>query len=208
MDHLLHVSAAAVKETDDGNIETITLGAVSINAADLIPLVGEEVVLKTPGAKGRSFHGCLRALLVKDSKHGPEVTLKVEGGTDLNGLVGTNVTIEAAQIPLPVGAVAPRSAVEIAHDIATISSGKQSVTLTAKQEVEKVVSRALNDVMKAKERDDQTVLDGDGKADNPYSGVVPATFGEPSTKSVALEIGQQNKDISKKVDAPDDLENF
>lgn len=101
MNQLLHVSSAAVKETENGNIETITLGAVSINPSEMIPWVGEEVVLQTPGAKGRSFHGWLRLLAVKDTKNGPEVSLKVEGGTDLNGLVGTNVTIDAAQIPLP-----------------------------------------------------------------------------------------------------------
>lgn len=103
MNQLLHVSSAAVKETDDGNVSTITLGAVSANAAELIPLVGEEVILRTPGQQGRSFHGSLTALLVKDSKTGPEVTLKVTGATDLNGLVGTNVTVEAAQMALPVG---------------------------------------------------------------------------------------------------------
>lgn len=106
MSQLLHVSAGAVKETEDGNVETITLGAVSANAAEMIPWVGEEVVLQTPGKQGRSFHGTLRALLVKDSKSGPEVSLKVEGGTELNALVGTNVTIDAAQMPLRITSVA------------------------------------------------------------------------------------------------------
>lgn len=102
MSQLLHASACSVKETEDGNLAALTLGAVSINAADLIPLVGEQIVLRTPGQKARSFGGSVTALLVKDGKHGPEVTMKIAGAVELNSLVGTNVTIEAAQMDLPV----------------------------------------------------------------------------------------------------------
>ena len=108
MTQLLHVSSAAIKETDDGNVCTITLGAVSAHAGELIPLVGEQVILKTPGQKGRQFGGALSVLQVKDGKHGPEVTCKVVGATLLNGLVGTNVEIEAAQIALFVPAQQPQ----------------------------------------------------------------------------------------------------
>lgn len=137
MNQLLHVSSAAVKETEDGNVSTITLGAVSAHASELIPLVGEQVILRTPGQQGRSFGGSLSALLVKDTKSGPEVTVKVVGGTVLNGLVGTNVEIEAAQIPLPlqqaVENLRPKKGSGI--DAVTISSGDRSVTLRAKDEI-------------------------------------------------------------------------
>jgi hypothetical protein len=147
MNHVLHVSAASAKETDDGVVETITLTAVSINPGEMIPLVGEQVVLTTPGQKGRKFGGSLTLLSIKDGKHGPEVTVKVVGATELNSLVGTNVTVEAAQMELPVGpgdtygessvkqaieAMRPKPGSGI--DSVTISTPGTSVTLTAKPE--------------------------------------------------------------------------
>jgi hypothetical protein len=137
MSHILHVSAGSVKETEDGNVQTIVLGAVSINPSELIPLVGEEVVLQTPGQKGRRFGGRLALLSIKDTKHGPEVSLKVVGATELNGLVGTNVTVEAAQMDLTpvqeaVEKLRPKKGSGI--DSVTISTPDTSVTLKAKDE--------------------------------------------------------------------------
>jgi hypothetical protein len=121
VNHVLHVSAASAKETDDGVVETITLTAVSINPAEMIPLVGEQVILTTPGRAGRKFGGSLTLLQLKDGKHGPEITVKVVGATELNSLVGTNVTVEAAQMELPnPGAVAPNSVVEVPHDVVRV----------------------------------------------------------------------------------------
>jgi hypothetical protein len=133
MNQLLHVSSATVKETEDGNVSTITLGAVSINPSELIQLVGEQVILRTPGQKGRSFGGGMTALLVKDGKHGPEVTVKVQGPAELNGLVGTNVTIEAAQITLPVGMSRGPGGVQVPTDPSLHAAGK---AITAKREDE------------------------------------------------------------------------
>jgi hypothetical protein len=141
MNQLLHVSAGNAKETEDGVVETVTLGAVSIDPSELIQLVGEQVVLTTPGQKGRSFHGNLTALLVKDGKHGPEVTLKVAGARELHTLVGTNVTVEAAQIRLPVG---PGD-----------TYGESSI----KQAVDRAVVKAFDEVAKP-------ILEGDCKPDD------------------------------------------
>jgi len=138
VNHVLHVSAASAKETDDGVVETITLAAVSINPAEMIPLVGGQVVLTTPGRAGRKFGGSLTLLQLKDGKHGPEVTVKVVGATELNALVGTNVTVEAAQVELTpvqqaVENLRPKKGSGI--DSVTISTPDTSVTLKPKNDV-------------------------------------------------------------------------
>jgi len=168
MNHVLHVSAATAKETDDGVVETITLTAVSIDPSELIPLVGEQVVLQTPGQKGRKFGGSLTVLMVKDGKHGPEVTVKVMGATELNGLVGTNVTIEAAQIGLFVNDAIRDAQVRSVEKI--VNKAREE-----RDEAARPIGEAL-----AKEE-----LEGDGKPENPYSGVVPAV--EQTTPADDLE---------------------
>ena len=159
MNHVLHVSAATAKETDDGVVETITLTAVSIDPSELIPLVGEQVILQTPGQKGRKFGGDLTVLMVKDGKHGPEVTVKVAGATELNGLVGTNVTIEAAQMGFTYSEE-PHAALRGKGPLGPLPPA-----------VERVLDEAARPIGEALAKED---LEGDGKPDNPYSGVVLA----------------------------------
>jgi hypothetical protein len=176
MSHILHVSAGSVKESEDGNIQTITLGAVSINPSELIPLVGEHVILQTPGQKGRQFAGRLTLLSIKDGKHGPEVQLKVVGATELNGLVGTNVTVEAAQLELPTGVVGTygesfiKHAVEkMTEEIRTARRGKGPLG-PLPPGVDKMLDEAAKPIGEALAK---PILEGDGKP-NAYSGVVDA----------------------------------
>lgn len=185
MNHVLHVSAASAKETDDGVVETITLTAVSINPAEMIPLVGEQVVLTTPGRAGRTFGGSLVLLQLKDGKHGPEITVKVVGATELNALVGTNVTVEAAQMELPTG------------------PGDTYGEASIKPVLAKIRDEAARTMKEERAAQEKVILEGDGKPDNPYSGVVPAV-----TRTMKA-LGDYTHPTPTNPPTPDDdLENF
>jgi hypothetical protein len=98
----LHIDAATVTESEAGiSAQIRVVGNGRETAERLLPLMGQEVFLKTAGAAGRHWTGNIVAFAVKETKEKLlVVTVKVEGTKNLNELVGVDATVEAAQLPL------------------------------------------------------------------------------------------------------------
>jgi hypothetical protein len=99
----LRVSRVNVKETDEGasNGEATIVGLAVSEASELVPVVGQEVALRT-AADGRKQVGVLRSITFKAGKDGKPgaVSMKVGGGRGLDAFVGLSVKVAAMQMEL------------------------------------------------------------------------------------------------------------
>lgn len=94
----LRVTAAAVKETKEGST-TATITIVG-RARNMVKMVGQQVNVVSGGGS-RKHHGDCRSVTVKAKNGKREVTVKVDGGREMDQLVGLQVEIEEAEPNLP-----------------------------------------------------------------------------------------------------------